>query len=32
MINKKKESILYIKGYSNYIKQIPNREKILELI
>ncbi len=32
MINKKKESILYIKGYSNDIKQIPNREKILELI
>ena len=32
MINKKKESILYIKGYSNDIKQIPNRDKILELI
>ena len=32
MINKKKESIFYIKGYSNDIKQIPNREKILELI
>ena len=32
MINKKNDSILFIKGYSKDINKIPKREKILELI